>query len=1015
MGYQQPPPGAPAGYRQPPPPRLQGIPQGIPQQGQPNQADNSPTSAFHPASRGPPPPPPPATLEQAQPQRYHPQPQGDEDKVYLEDPPAAETFGDEYQGNQKPDDDDEASVDFLLDPKHEMTWGRRFALAFKGFSCYNPSVAMARKEAENTASSVSEKLTEGEKFANFSSSSPGAIGAYPFTKSKKETPSLAKAWAYFEHFALPRYVVDDSEGLTTAEPGEEHLPTKLYNPFCTPHNQLGDWGLGVGLYFTTLRALCILTFLGGVVSIPNILYFAGDDYSDGQSGLDNVVLQGSAICTDTTWVPCESCEGNGYPDSRIATGINVDTGDNATFALRNNCDGATLEQSYINLGVIALISAGLFVMNFTIRRVEVQFDEDEQTAQDYSVAITNPPLDAYDPEEWRKFFYEKFEGAHVTTCTVGVDNDLLVNALVERREKLRLLEMRVEPGTSLDTLTLASMAAQQEEHRRFFAKMMALLSPGLPELVSRLVVLNSRIQGLSQRSKPVTNVFVTFETEAAQRQVLTMLSNSSIAKHRGLLFRDKVALKAKEPDEPNTIRWQDLNVKPKMRARQQFLTTFATVIAIGVVALIIRIVNDWNVLFSSFGIAIANVLFPVFGKLLTNFESHHTESTKQRSLYFKIALFRWVNTAVVISIITDFEKTLSDEQGLISQIYALFFAEIVTTNAIQLADIGGHISRHFSAPRAKSQDAMNLSFQGSEVQLAERYTNMTKILLLALWYCSIFPSALFLCAVALFINYYTDRFSLMRTWKRMPHLGPKISIFSRRYFFPAAATAMAVMSSYYWASFPFDNICVNEDETVGESLSGTWLVDPFDDGDNETLSVNASSPVHFHCRQDFFRFHKNASSKIDERFPFIADNQPEGSEWMTEDQDSVTEIWGWVAVGFLCLFAIVIATGCCGRFLCAPGYRPRGEDQGINFSDVPSISSYIPQVDSPIFSYPLVAASTKNIHDELFSWDDPERPYEYYDLSKDAEYLMEGIADLSEGAFSQVVHWPPPKREQAQI
>lgn len=117
------------------------------------------------------------------------------------------------------------------------------------------------------------------------------------------------------------------------------------------------------------------------------------------------------------------------------------------------------------------------------------------------------------------------------------------------------------------------------------------------------------------------------------------------------------------------------------------------------------------------------------------------------------------------------------------------------------------LQRHFLAPRAATQDAMNLNMQGQVVELAERYTNMTKILFLALWYCSIYPCTLFLCSFALLVNFFTDRFSLMRTWKRAPMLGNTISSFSRKYFFSAAIVAMAIASSYYWSGFPFDNLC----------------------------------------------------------------------------------------------------------------------------------------------------------------------------------------------------------------
>jgi hypothetical protein len=111
----------------------------------------------------------------------------------------------------------------------------------------------------------------------------------------------------------------------------------------------------------------------------------------------------------------------------------------------------------------------------------------------------------------------------------------------------------------------------------------------------------------------------------------------------------------------------------------------------------------------------------MFAKFLTDMESHAYEVDKQTAMYFKIALFRWVNTAVVITLITPFTSSLSpSSDGLITKIYTLFFAEITTTNAIQLLDPIGHINRHFLAPRALTQDAMNLHFQGAAFELAER-------------------------------------------------------------------------------------------------------------------------------------------------------------------------------------------------------------------------------------------------------------------------------------------------------
>jgi hypothetical protein len=283
-------------------------------------------------------------------------------------------------------------------------------------------------------------------------------------------------------------------------------------------------------------------------------------------------------------------------------------------------------------------------------------------------------------------------------------------------------------------------------------------------------------------------------------------------------------------------------------------------------------------------------------------------------------------------------------------------------------------------------------------------------LFLALWYCAIYPGALLMCSFALFINYFTDRFSLMRTWKRAPQLGTKISEFSRRYFFSLAIVAMAVLSSYYWAGFPFDNLCLEENPTANASYVGEWTITPFNHSETVDIMIPTDGEVNYkYCLQDFFRF-----PKADKAFPFIPEFQLEGQEWMTTDQELVTNIFGWSSVGVL---VIIVLSFVCGWYhgfmgLFRGSYDARGEDQGINFSDVPSINSYIPEVKSPVFSYPLLACNIDSIDEDLLEWHDPDRPHAFYDLTKDAEVLLHGTDVSSKIVFTQIAHWPPEKRSK---
>ena len=669
-------------------------------------------------------------------------------------------------------------INFLKDNPKDMTFARRIALKLVDKKWYNP------KAGEYGPSKDDIKLALDEENGN----------GYYARVTKHQYPSLERAWAYFEHVSLPRYIVEPNlevpktnccrriiykmkkvESLDRAEPGENKFPTKLYSPISTPLSQMGDFGLGIGLYFSTLRAMTVLMLLAGIISIPNLIYFSGPDYSQSQPGVISL-LKGSAICTNQVWVPCPDCNVNDFEGSEDRLAVLNATGANGNtvslmFALRNDCDGATLQQGLVNYGTLLFFLLGIVVVNAYQRYREIKYDEDEQTAQDYSIVITNPPPDATNPEEWRAFFREKFDDVHVTACTIAVDNDFLVRSLLERRECMQKIELLLEPGTSLDELNLARIAAQIERERSLFDKLLAMVVPGIPELLGRVTILASRVQGLAQQDYPAKNVFITFETEAAQREVLSALSVGLIAAYFNTtkvmaqspqyLFRGELLLNVHEPEEPSTVRWQDLNAKLPEKLKSLCTTTLSTMGAIVIIALLIYTLHALNATWAALAIAVVNVIFPIFAKLLTQAESHASESSKQTSLYFKISVFRWVNTAIIITIITPFTETIDNKDGLIRSIGAIFFADIVTTNAIQLLDPVGHFQRHFLAPRAATQDLMNLKMQGLEFDLAERYTNMTKILFLTLWYCSIFPGTFFMCSFALFVNFFMDRFSLM--------------------------------------------------------------------------------------------------------------------------------------------------------------------------------------------------------------------------------------------------------------
>lgn len=319
------------------------------------------------------------------------------------------------------------------------------------------------------------------------------------------------------------------------------------------------------------------------------------------------------------------------------------------FALKNNCDGAKITAGLFNLASAFVIIFGMVVASYYLKSQEVGFDEDEQTAQDYSIKVFNPPPDAYDPNEWKTFFRRKF-GVQVMVCTIATNNQDLVNKLVHRREVLQKIKSIVGPNISLENNNVKKMAIDITARRNLLKKGLTKIFPGIPELFADIQKCEEDIKELSSRDRDVTQVFITFETEAAQRKVLSIMKTKDGYDPK-YCFRGEF-LNVGEPAEPSSIRWGDLD---DSLATTQLRLTITTGIAIGLivaVAFLVREVRTFGATYAAFTISILNVIFPHVAKFLTNIEIHQNEGSRQTSLYMKIVLFRWVITAVVTTVIT---------------------------------------------------------------------------------------------------------------------------------------------------------------------------------------------------------------------------------------------------------------------------------------------------------------------------------------------------------------------------
>jgi len=219
--------------------------------------------------------------------------------------------------------------------------------------------------------------------------------------------------------------------------GEDNPDAKFYR-LDISEGDLGDFGLGIGLYFDTLKKMAILMFLLGLLNIPNVVYFSSEEYSGNEQGNFDITewIQGSAYCPESM--------SKIVSRAKKVAGEWVITDQDLT---KHTCNFS--EQ----LGVIDLIGVFIFVaaaiyMGYNHQNLANEIDEAVQTSQDYSVVVQDPGDDDRNPDEWKEFFQkhlpvtdngEQLYKDDVVAVTIAVKNGKLMDLLVQRKALLKKL------------------------------------------------------------------------------------------------------------------------------------------------------------------------------------------------------------------------------------------------------------------------------------------------------------------------------------------------------------------------------------------------------------------------------------------------------------------------------------------------------------------------------------------------------------------------------------------------
>ncbi|TMW59747.1 hypothetical protein Poli38472_004816 [Pythium oligandrum] len=762
-----------------------------------------------------------------------------------------------------------------------------------------------------------------------------------------EKPSLEVAKTWLSTVILPRRKKNPATGeYHQVEMGEDPTGSEPYPLWGTSLNDLKVFGIGISLYFYMLVQLGIIILVLSLVSLPTMLYFLSDDYSGklGERAVNNASIDpriwGTAVCSRTR----------------------VEVNSKGEQIEIHDCP-VTSMQMYIDLIVLLVLTLYVIVVGILHRRATDYIDEQQQTAADYSVVVKDPNPDAWDPDEWQIFFSQF---GQVRFVTVSVDNHALLSALAHKRYMEEMLRMESTDRVVTETALKIAKFGPPPPRAALWKRMLQRLTFYRDikywqyELFQLRQQIHAMLRAERERGYKVWTVFVMFETEEAQRRCLrettagicsTICDSKYSDVPERVRFRGTNILRVDDPVEPSSVQWKFVGVGRGKRLAQQFVTVGIAVCLMIISYHVMKTLRGEYVDVHGiktderrrnlFLLAYALTALDIFGcKILyyTHFIEHHqTKEREQLSYLNKLLLFRLFNSAVVIYLLMDFKDVLAPYNLL--QIQAILIANLTTTPVLQLISIYSRFMQWVFAPYSKTQKKLNLFYSGTYWQLSERYTEITKSVGIALFFKPILPTGLVVVSMSLLVNYWVDKYCLLRKWKVPPRYDGLLARASR-YHLLLIILASLVMMGHWYNGWPYD-----------------------------TKAEVAMKDHKYQLRQAKKIFGLALSKVLNVIFPFPR------KDYVYPDQKRMMKTVNLLIIGIITIAIIWLVLRLVSKawMRLVTGKNPKAKRFKTKVSNIPSsavsnLNAYVPSYDSWYSDFPYLCVDLTQFDPRYISW-----------------------------------------------
>ena len=579
------------------------------------------------------------------------------------------------------------------------------------------------------------------------------------------------------------------------------------------HETLSDFGVGIALYFKTtllMAGLCAALFC---VTIP--LMYCNYSYKE------YVV---------TKIKPPYFCGYNFELTTNITSNSNFDW-DAGTMILmlkdhplirfdftRTRQPVTILQTLCVVVSLVLLLVAVIISKVYEENEIE-QADQKVYTAKDYTIEVTGPTLPK-NPKDFKSYYEKRFRNVRVVrVALIFKGAGTLLKAMKRRLKAERALAGKTEDLGRMGSETAAAIISPS--CCKSFVQMLGCNRDQAwrqRELKHAEKAIDLANRQLYSNTAPPTHAFVTFDDELSQHKVMRGMQGdwcdrrsirSDLGTHSSIVDHLE-ASKHTDAAEPADIIWENFDVhvcERWLRLLLSYLLAFCLLVGLYYALLNLTFYAQDQSLgpVSSFLLAafvsLINLLLPILLKTTSYSEIHLRESAVQASIMIKLLILRFMNSAVLTFLVTRKSDFLSPD--FVAKIQQIMILDVILPPLLRLMDVYNLFMRYVVGRCAKSQALMNAHFNGTYWNLAERYTDSMKKVFFCFFYVWVCPSGLAITGVGLLIDYYVDKYLLLRRWRKPPPIGPHLSITARVYFYLTVCVS-TLLTIWAFRSWPFD-------------------------------------------------------------------------------------------------------------------------------------------------------------------------------------------------------------------